>query len=49
MKTKLTTEVDDKGEDKIDRTFEDKVKDALIQYQKRIIKQMGVRGVDKLT
>ena len=49
MKTKLTTEVDDKGENKIDGTFEDKIKDALIKYQKRIKKQMGVLGDDKLT
>ena len=49
MKTKLRTEVDDKGEEKIDRTFEDKVKDALIQYQKPNKKQMGVLGDDKLT
>ena len=48
MKTKLTTEIDDKGEDKINGIFEDKVKDALIQYQKRIKKQMGVLGDDKM-
>ena len=44
----MKTEVDDKVEDKIDNTLEDKVKDAPFQYQKHIKNQMRGKGDAKL-